>query len=1061
MPTKVFSGAAVVISAAFPVPLFDTQFTAASAAWVTNLNGDSGVGSADAGTGQQFAVLGSLVDDASVPPAILITDVLIDFDWVVAPGGGTSGQTIGDGVNDGSAAGGSGHFSAHTAGTAYLGGDRAALFTDPAVSWGFAVTATAGSDRVAVSNYTVTITYDELPSAVEPAFGRTQGGTRVTITGSGFTGTPTVTFDGDPATEVIVRSDTTLTARTPAHAEGTVDVVVDAVTFADSFTYDDPSYGALTIRYEPGLNIHDALNDAPNTASLGVGGGGPSSPALGEGVQITDPVSSTVLFTGTALKGTLGFDGKPVSTQLSRGIDCGDLAWRINAKRPHGVYTNVSASAVAHSLIDLFAPGFTGNGIEEGLPNITITFTRAQTFMESFASVATLAGAHYAISDNFDVALFTDEPDDPPDDLTPTSPSLIMLDPQPTLTEDFTQIRNRIWVHGIGSGDSAEGPATPHSNLLDATFTQTTGGALDDVTYQYNYTLVTDSGESVFGASYVSGDWNMTLPNNAFQIDGLDITISADARVIGRNLYRTKSTLGGHSSDPRDYFLVVSLGNEPGVEDSFLDGKADADLGKQAPTFDTSGTVLIMVEDTDAQAELAAAIGDHDDGIREGFIFDQSLVSNGQAIARGNAELAVFARSIKTLRYGTRDVKTKSGKTVSVDLTPNLPIVGDFLIQQVEIDQVNIDRLGELTPRFNVTASSLLFTLDDLLRGLVRSGGGASIGSGSGGGSVAVGGASGGGGGGGSSLTAGDGIDIDGSAITVKLDGATLEKSASGLKVADDVFLRADGTEPLTGNQSAGTHKITNLGAPTAGSTDAATAAYAESVADAAVAAYVPPPPDAIGASVYRSTNQSATVNAPALILFNAETYDPDGSHVGGDPSKLTVQADGKYAVVAQYTSDTLAGAGYLQIQIAVNAVIVGDNSNGLGGLTVQCAAQLDLTAGDYVEAVAIIHESAGTTRDILAGAGATFLQMLLIEPGATGGGGGGTSMVLGEVPTGAIDGANRFYTTAAAFNALEIFLNGLRLQEAIDYETLSSTTFSLFEIPIVGDTLVIDYEAA
>ena len=48
----------------------------------------------------------------------------------------------------------------------------------------------------------------------------------VTITGTGFTGTTGVTFGGTPATGVTVVDDTTITATTPAHAPGAVDVVV-------------------------------------------------------------------------------------------------------------------------------------------------------------------------------------------------------------------------------------------------------------------------------------------------------------------------------------------------------------------------------------------------------------------------------------------------------------------------------------------------------------------------------------------------------------------------------------------------------------------------------------------------------------------------------------------------------------------------------------------------------------------------------------------------------------------------------------------------------------------
>ncbi len=61
---------------------------------------------------------------------------------------------------------------------------------------------------------------------VSPVSGPAVGGTTITITGSGFASGATVAVGGTAATNVVVVSSTTITARTPAHAAGTVDVVV-------------------------------------------------------------------------------------------------------------------------------------------------------------------------------------------------------------------------------------------------------------------------------------------------------------------------------------------------------------------------------------------------------------------------------------------------------------------------------------------------------------------------------------------------------------------------------------------------------------------------------------------------------------------------------------------------------------------------------------------------------------------------------------------------------------------------------------------------------------------
>ena len=82
--------------------------------------------------------------------------------------------------------------------------------------------------------------------SVSPAQGPTTGGTAVTITGAYFQSGATVKLGGTSATGVTVVSATTITATTPAHAAGIVDVVVtnpDAQvgTRTGGFTYGSPA----------------------------------------------------------------------------------------------------------------------------------------------------------------------------------------------------------------------------------------------------------------------------------------------------------------------------------------------------------------------------------------------------------------------------------------------------------------------------------------------------------------------------------------------------------------------------------------------------------------------------------------------------------------------------------------------------------------------------------------------------------------------------------------------------------------------------------------------------
>jgi plastocyanin len=82
---------------------------------------------------------------------------------------------------------------------------------------------------------------------ITPASGPRAGGTPVTITGAGFSTAVglALTFGGVPANDVTIVDAVTLTANTPAHAPGTVDVRITTnkgtVTAASAFTFRAPS----------------------------------------------------------------------------------------------------------------------------------------------------------------------------------------------------------------------------------------------------------------------------------------------------------------------------------------------------------------------------------------------------------------------------------------------------------------------------------------------------------------------------------------------------------------------------------------------------------------------------------------------------------------------------------------------------------------------------------------------------------------------------------------------------------------------------------------------------
>lgn len=126
--------------------------------------------------------------------------------------------------------------------------------------------------------------------------------------------------------------------------------------------------------------------------------------------------------------------------------------------------------------------------------------------------------------------------------------------------------------------------------------------------------------------------------------------------------------------------------------------------------------IWIQRDDLPAQAEHAARTGG--DGIVEFLIVDGRRAVDSLT-ARCDADLALFSRPIVTVGYATRDLKTKSGKPIVIDL-PSQRIAMTLTIQEVTITE--IDLVAGLAPRFTVKASNVRFSLEDTLRRLIGAG---------------------------------------------------------------------------------------------------------------------------------------------------------------------------------------------------------------------------------------------------------------------------------------------------------------------------------------------------
>ena len=161
-------------------------------------------------------------------------------------------------------------------------------------------------------------TYNPLPviTSVAPSSGPTAGGTAVTITGTGLGSASNLTFDGVAGTSLVAVNDTTVTAVTPAHAAGAVNVVITTSggtdTETNGFTYSDAP--TITSISPTGTNFEGGN---PITITGTNFTGATSVTFAGEPALFT--VDSATQITATAVE-DLGFVGnKPIVVTTPAG----------------------------------------------------------------------------------------------------------------------------------------------------------------------------------------------------------------------------------------------------------------------------------------------------------------------------------------------------------------------------------------------------------------------------------------------------------------------------------------------------------------------------------------------------------------------------------------------------------------------------------------------------------------------------------------------------------------------------------------------------------------------
>ena len=214
--------------------------------------------------------------------------------------------------------------------------------------------------------------------SLTPARGLTSGGQNVLIRGVNFVTGSTITFGGTAATGVTFIDGQNYYATTPAHAAGSVTVVIteplgtvvtelNAYIFSSAVFQDD-------IRKRPSITIKSQLNGV-SMATFTIDGKG-TKPVGGETVIFTD--ESELCFSGT-VQSVEQVSG-PTPRNWAWAVTAVDHSAYFNRLRPFGVYHNTRATQIVKDWVAKYAPGFTSAFVRTNLPYVSITADGEQDF---------------------------------------------------------------------------------------------------------------------------------------------------------------------------------------------------------------------------------------------------------------------------------------------------------------------------------------------------------------------------------------------------------------------------------------------------------------------------------------------------------------------------------------------------------------------------------------------------------------------------------------------------------------------------------------------------------
>ena len=217
---------------------------------------------------------------------------------------------------------------------------------------------TAGGTATGTGEYTYVVpvpTFTNIASASGPI----AGGTSVIITGTGFTGATSVTFDGTAATSFTVNNSAQIIATTPAHAAGAVDLVITtpggAATAIAAYTYVAPVPTFTSIAPASGV-----VPGGTSVIITGTGFTGATAVTFGGTAATSYTVNSPSQITATTPAHAAGVVNVVITTAGGTATGTGAYTYVVIPIPTFLTIAPVSGPIAGGSIVGITGTGFTG-----------------------------------------------------------------------------------------------------------------------------------------------------------------------------------------------------------------------------------------------------------------------------------------------------------------------------------------------------------------------------------------------------------------------------------------------------------------------------------------------------------------------------------------------------------------------------------------------------------------------------------------------------------------------------------------------------------------------------